>query len=330
MLKSIRSQLPPVVAPQARSRAPTIVESVKSALRSFSSPIGRRSSYTVASAYPADVFLSKDGDFTSLGLHPREARAFQSIADEHGLDVFVRTGNASRVANVGRPGLRSKMAGVYQKTNKGAFAAGLVVYTDEEIERAQNDLHAIHHPDPAHSELSARVLADEKLSLRELRPGTYGVRDGAGNFIYGDIDIHGVYRRRDGGSHAERVAASTFVPLFNAKLSETGLHSPSLLENGTPLVPKDFGVLPFHAIQHGAHDEWRERNDESYAGGVNMGPLPGVIHFRPGAKPHHISTVPHYRDILASLGLDSTYTSAAWSNGRNRLANARYTRVDSF
>jgi insecticidal toxin complex protein TccC len=278
-----------------------------------------------------DLSLSKDSDFTSLGLHPIEASAFRSLADEHGWDVFVRTGNASRVANVGRPGLRPKMAGVYQKTNKDAFAAGLVVYTEEQRAKARNDLDAIRHPDPAHSALSARVLASEKLNLRQLGPGTYGVRDGAGNFIYGDIDIHGVYRRSKGSSRAQRVGARTFVPLFNDKLSGTGLHSPSLLEFGTPLMAKEFGVLPFHAIQHGAHDEWRERNDESYAGGVNMGPLPGVIHFRPGAKPYHIATVPQYREVLASLGLDSTYTAAAWSNGRNRLAKERYTvHSDAF
>lgn len=329
MLKLIRSQIPPVGSSKTRSGLPAIGQATRSALRSFSSLIGRRRSYKMASPYPVDVSLSEDGDFRALGLDPLEASAFQSLADELGFHIFVRTGNASRVANVGLPGLRPKMAGVYQKTNKSAFAAGLVVYTDEQREQARNDLAAIRHPHSTHAALSARVLAREDLHLRELRPGTHGLRDGAGNFIYGDIDIHGVYRPRERGV-AQRVEASTFVPLFNAKLGETGLHSPSLLEHGTPLVPKDFGVLPFHAIQHGAHDEWSERNDESYAGGVNMGPLPGVIRFSLGSKPYHISTVPRYRDVLASLGLDSTYTAAAWANGRNRLAKERYTRLDAF
>ena len=329
MLKLVRSPFSSG-AWQTRGEAHAVKASRQPALRSFVGLPGRRGSYKVASPYPVDVFLTKDGDFTSLGLHPLEAGALQSLADEHGFDIFVRTGNASRAANVGLPGLRPKMAGVYQKTNKGEFAAGLVVYTDAQRERGRQDLDAIAQPDPAHSDLTARVLAGEALNLRELAPGIYAVRDGAGNFIYGDIDIHGVYRRRGAGRSAEPIGASSFVPLFNAKLSETGLHRPSLLEYGTPLVPKDFGVLPFHAIQHGAHDEWSERNDESYAGGVNMGPLPGVIHFRPGATPYHISTVPQYRDVLASLGLESVYTAAAWSKGRNRLAKDRYAPIDAF
>lgn len=301
---------------------------VRSVLRSFARMFWQRGRYTVASPYPQNGTLSEDGQFQSLGLHPREAVVFQSLADRHRYEIFVRTGHVSRAANVGRPGLRPKPAGVYQKTSKENRFPGLVVYRDNELVKAKRDLLAIDHPDPRHASRSLRVLATEGLRLRPLTDALHGLRDAAGNFLYGDIDIHGVYRRV-ADDQAERIGAGTFVPLFNADLTATGLHAASLLEYRTPMHEKEFGVLPHPPVQHGAHDEWSERNDAAYAGGVNMGPLPGVIHFRPGVKPHHVATVTHYRDILASLGQKGVYTSAAWTNGRNRLAAVRYLRRDS-
>lgn len=316
-----------VGADRARRRAPAVSAPLQSALRSLLGLLARRGSYRVASPYPAETFLFRDKDFRRLGLHPREASVFQSVADDYLFDIFVRTGNASRVQNVGRAGLRPKPAGIYQKTSKDAFA-GLVVYSDRE--KGSGDLDAVRHPDPLHSTRWARVLAEEGMHLRELAPGAFGVRDRACNFIYGDIDIHGVYQRNAERHWAKRITAHTFVPLFNDRLLRTGLYSRSLLEHGTLMKPKDFGVLPHHPIQHGAHDEWPQRNDPSYAGGVNMGPLPGVISFGPGKRAQYISTVPQYRDILASLGCDDPYTGPAWSNGRNRLAKSRYVAVDAF
>lgn len=297
-------------------------------LRPFASVLGRRGSYTLPRPYPDDVLLSQDSQFESLGLHSREAAAFQTLADRHHFEIFVRTGHVSRTANVGRPGLRPKPAGVYQKTNKGAFASGLVVYPKSQAAKAQADLHAINHPDPEHATHSARVLATEELSLCPLGPDMQGLCDGKGNLFYGDIDIHGVYARDETGAFVP-VDGATFVPLFNADLTATGLHAASLLEPGTKMEPKDFGVLPHSPIQHGAHDEWSERNNASYAGGVNLGPLPGVIRFRPRMPVQHVATVAHYRDILASFEQKRVYTGEAWSHGINRLAPVRYTRRNS-
>lgn len=291
----------------------------------------RRSSgsYTLPSPYPTNLVLSRASHFKSLGLHPREAAAFQALADQHRYEIFVRSGHVSRVANVGRPGVRPKPAGVYQKTNKGRFAAGLVIYPSADLEKAKRDLAAMRDVDAEHATLAARVLAAEGLNVKALGQDVLGVHDRAGNLFYGDIDIHGVYRR-GADALAEPIAAHTFVPQFNVRLVATGLHAPGLLKPRTAAVRKDFGVLPHSPIQHGAHDEWVQRNDASYAGGVNMGPLPGVIHFRPEAKPYHIATVGHYRDILTLLGRDTIYTADAWSNGRNRLASARYVRRASL
>ena len=301
---------------------------LRAVLRALVGLRGRRGTYEVLGPYPADGVLSKDSQFQSLGLHPHEKRTFQRLADRYRYDIFVRTGHTSRVANIGRPGLRPKPAGIYQKTSKNKFR-GLVLYEQNDTEQAQRDLAAIRCADHAGAPYGLRVLANEGLTVRALGQGVLGVRDGAGNFFYGDIDIHGVYRRT-AAHRAERVDAETFVPHFNADLVATGLHEARLLEQGTPMTPKEFGVLPHSPIQHGAHDEWHERNDASYAGGVNMGPLPGVIHFRPGRQAYHVCTVAQYRDILASFGQERTYTEAAWANGRNRLATARYVRLHSI
>jgi insecticidal toxin complex protein TccC len=294
------------------------------------SRLGRRASYTLPNPYPRDSPLFESDQFRDLGLHPREAAVFQRLAERHRYEIFVRTSDASRADNVGRPGLRAKPAGVYAKTNKlkTPVAVGLVVYRDGDESKWERDLERINRPDPAHASRSMQVLANEGLDVRPLGYGLHGLRDSAGNFFYGDIDIHGVYRRT-GPRHGERIHAETFVPQFNTDLTATGLHASSLLEYGTPMWQKDFGVLPHSPIQHGAHDEWSERNNANYAGGVNMGPLPGVIHFRRGAAPRYVATVAQYKDILASLGQAQTYTAAAWSNGRNRLAAVRYTRRDS-
>ncbi len=300
---------------------------LRAVLRTLVGLLRRCGSYEVRSPYPNHGVLTKDSQFESLGLHPHEKHTFQKLADRYRYDIFVRTGHISRVANIGRPGLRPKPAGVYQKTSKNKFP-GLVLYEQKEADKAQRDLADISRADRAGTPYGLRVLANEGLRLRALGQGVLGVRDGAGNFFYGDIDIHGVYRRI-APNRAERVDAATFVPLFNADLVATGLHEASLLEHGTPITPKDFGVLPHSPIQHGAHDEWRERNDASYSGGVNMGPLPGAIHFRPGQQAYHVPTVAQYRDILASFGQERTYTEAAWANGRNRLAAARYVLLHS-
>lgn len=301
---------------------------VGSILRSFARAFRRSGGYTLRSPYPVNSVLTDAAQFEALGLHPREPGAFQRLADRHRYEIFVRTSHVSRVANVGRVGMRPKPEALYRKTGRAASVPGMIVYADSEIEQAERDLAAIHHPDQLHASLAMRVLATEGLRLRPLGDGIHGVRDGAGNFFYGDIDIHGVYQRT-GPNRARQVNAGTFVPLFNAELAATGLYSANLLEYRTPMLKKDFGVLPYLPIQHGAHDEWARRNDPFYAGGVNMGPLPGVIHFRPGEKPRHVSTVAHYRDILASLGQERVYSAEAWDHGRNRLAAVRYVRRNS-
>jgi insecticidal toxin complex protein TccC len=215
--------------------------------------------------------------------------------------------------------MRPKPAGVYQKTSKGSYMPGLVGYEAEEDDRGMSDVRSIRHP---HHDApnSLQVLSEEGYSLRDLGEGMLGLRDEAQNFIYGDIDIHGVYKQEEGDSKATMIDASTFVPLFNERLIATGLHSPDLLEYGTVAREKDFGVQPWSPIQHGAHDEWDRRNDTTYAKGVNMGPLPGVIHFSPDPQmtPSYIGTTSLYQGELEGLGRDDIYTPEAWAKGNTR------------
>ncbi len=283
----------------------------------------RADSFDVPQPYPSPKPLRTSQDFGRLGLRGAEAEAFENLAKEKQLDIFVRTGTVTRTMNVGRPGLRPKPAGIYQKTSKDAYLPGLVLYKACEEKKGRSDLATVHNPDPHHAPLSMQVLATEGFHLRPVGDDYLGLRDQAGNFVYGDIDIHGVYARQADGP-AIKIPAEQFVPLFNAQLMETGLHGPHLLETNTEMKEKEYGVLPYSPIQHGAHDEWTERNNTKYAGGVNMGPLPGVIHFSPDAPPYSIESVPQYREALKLLKRDEEYVGASWANGRNRLATEHF------
>jgi hypothetical protein len=308
-----------------RKAAHRVSDGVKSLRKPFiaMSDASRIGGFTLPQPYAEHTALTAP-DFERLGLRSEEAAVFENLATEEQLHIFVRTGTSARTINVGRPGLRPKPAGMYQKTSKGAEQPGLVLYGAGEQEKGNKDLTAINNPG-RHVPASLQVLAEEGLHTREIGQDLLGVRDEADNFFYGDIDIHSVSSVQADGT-AKTVPASEFVPLFNERLIATGLHGPHLLESATVMREKEYGVLPYSPIQHGAHDEWTERNNGNYAGGVNMGPLPGVIHFSPDDAPYHIETVAEYRDVSASLDLDP-YVGEAWAMGRNRSGMERYRKV---
>jgi insecticidal toxin complex protein TccC len=300
-------------------------------LRTLTAILGssRTGSFTLPQPYAPSTALRAPKDFERLGLRSEEAAVFQELAAEKHWDIFVRTGTSTRTINVGCIGVRPKPGGMYRKTSKDAVHPGLVSRKASEVEEGCEEVDTINHP-PQHAPFSLQVLAEEGFHWREIGADILGMRDQAGNFIYGDIDIHGVYARQPDGSF-EKISASIFVPLFNERLMATGLHGPELLESTTLMKEKEYGVLPYWPVQHGAHDEWTERNNEDYAGGINMGPLPGVIHYSRGAArdaaPYHIATVPQYQDVLKSFNRDKEYVGPAWSNGRNRLADAHYRKL---
>ncbi|MDB5992039.1 MAG: repeat-associated core domain protein [Herbaspirillum sp.] len=284
----------------------------------------RTGSFTLPQPYAPSAALRTPKDFERLGLRSEEAAVFQELAAEKNWDIFVRTGTSTRTINVGCIGVRPKPGGMYRKTSKDAVHPGLVSRKASEVEEGCEEVDTINHP-PQHAPFSLQVLAEEGFHWRAIGADILGMRDQAGNFIYGDIDIHGVYARQPDGSF-EKIPASIFVPLFNERLMATGLHGPELLESTTLMKEKEYGVLPYSPVQHGAHDEWTERNNEDYAEGINMGPLPGVIHFSDDA-PYYIATVPQYRDVLKSFNRDKEYVGPAWSNGCNRLADAHYRKL---
>lgn len=78
-------------------------------------------------------------------------------------------------------------------------------------------------------------------------------------------------------------------------------------------------------IQHGAHDDWSERNNENYAGGINMGPQPGVINISGASKRARLfATTDEYRTYLqenAAVG-DTVYSANSWRAGNKRSWNA--------
>ena len=283
----------------------------------------RTGSFTLPPLYKQAAPLRLPKDFEKLGLRAEEAAAFQALAVEYKWDIFVRTGTSARTSNVGESDRRPKPAGIIQKTSKDSCHPGWVLYKVGERKKSEKDIAEINHPDPRRASTSLMVLAGEGFHLEPLNADVFAVLDGAGNVVYGDIDIHGVYAVRPDGS-AEKISADVFVRLFNEKLLATKLHGPGLLKNGTEMNEKEYGVMPYSPIQHGAHDDWTERNNPDYAGGVNMGPLPGVIHFSPDEAPYHIGTVPQYQECLNAMGRGGEYIPEAWANGRNRLAEEHF------
>ncbi|MGX5102949.1 RHS repeat-associated core domain-containing protein [Enterobacter cloacae] len=261
-----------------------------------------------------DLFVE---NIRRAGLHIEEYKAIHRVAVEKTWHINVRTGNSARVSYVGKMGVRPKPAGVYQKTFKGENNEGLVLYTADQAEKARQDLQTINTPS-AHAPEALQVLSREGFRLRPINEEQAALVDGFGNAVYGDIDIHSVL-----DENGSQVAPEEWVPVLNAALESTGLHkADNLLGWGDHSLTKTYGVKAHSPIQHGAHDEWHERNDETYAGGINMGPQPGVLNIRGLSRldDYELFTTEQYRVYMkafASNG-DSVYTEAAWDKGAAR------------
>ncbi|MCB1735618.1 MAG: hypothetical protein H6981_02920 [Gammaproteobacteria bacterium] len=220
-----------------------------------------------------------------IGMTPKEATALRTFAVRKGADVYVRDGGPTRLPHVGKTGTRPKPAGLYNKTDKTGDHPGLVVTGPG---NALDDHSGLGFDDPASV-----------------------VRDKHGNTVHGDIDLQRVDR---GG---QKVPAPEYIEALNA-------HLRSFSETARPHGPDEtYTALRVHTddkVQHGAHDEWAERNSMTYNGGRNAGPLPGVTKFsgNPKARGEHYSTTAEYRQELRSKGAESTYSRAAYARGAQR------------
>lgn len=226
-----------------------------------------------------------------IGLAEDEHRAFQGHAHGTGIDIGVRKGNPSRIPHIGAPGSRPKPEGLYSKTEKAdPDTKGLVTAKPGGV-----------------------IVKDDYRGMFDVASGETVVRDDAGNSIHGDIDLHGAYR---GG---RTVPAKEMVPALNKTLNAR-TRRPDVRTEG--LQPKDlerpFGVTPSDKIQHGAHDEWHERNDMGYQGGLNAGPQPGVVVYGADRRARMLDTTADYRGYLKSIGREDVYSEEAWAKGAAR------------
>ena len=216
------------------------------------------------------------------GLAHDELRVFKGAARATGAEIGVRTGNPSRLPHIGTYSV-PKPAGLYTKTAKGDAPHdihGLVALKDNE--QPPQGMPFVAGP----ARQGYRVLT----------------RGAGGPTVHGDIDLQRVTK---GG---KPVPESTFRPALNAALD-----AHSTREYRPPADPS-----AGDKIQHGAHDAWEQRNNQSYAGGVNAGPLPGVINFPPRGAPEVDYTTGAYRERLTREGLGGTYTEASWQKGAER------------
>lgn len=220
-----------------------------------------------------------------IGMTPKEATALRTFAVRKGVDVYVRDGGPTRLAHVGASGTRPKPAGLYNKTDKTGGHPGLVVTG----------------PGNALDDHSGRAFDD---------PGSV-VRDKHGNSVHGDIDL----QRMDRGG--QKLPAIKYIQDLNA-------HLRTFSETARPRGPEEtytaLRVRSSDKVQHGAHDEWEERNSMTYNGGRNAGPLPGVTKFsgNPRQRDEHYSTTAEYRQELRKKGAESTYSATAYAKGAQR------------
>jgi len=252
------------------------------------------------------------------GLHFSEYKALHALASEKDWHINVRTGDESRLDWVGKKGVRPKPAGIYQKTNKAGSFKGLVLYGINEMQKMENDIHAINTPGESAS-ASIRALAKEGYHAHILTPDQIALTDRFDNALYADIDIHSVLQ-----GNGVPVAPELWVASVNSALERTGLHKPgNLLGWGRHSVVKEYGVYAHSPVQHGAHDEWSERNNETYAGGINMGPLPGVLNIRRSSSisDYELFNTQQYRKYLCKFSAtgDSVYTENSWRAGGQRI-----------
>jgi insecticidal toxin complex protein TccC len=146
--------------------------------------------------------------------------------------------------------------------------------------------------------------ADQIPPRFQMPPGGGAVRDTVtGRHVHGDIDLKSVYHG------AERVPEDEYKPKLNAALDRG-----SRREYVSPTGPAG------HAdkVQHGAHDDWAERNNMAYYGGVNAGPIPGVVSFYPGGPPRASYTTKDYLETLKSRTGSTPYTAGAMARGKSR------------
>ncbi|MFL5912223.1 MAG: hypothetical protein ACJ768_16820 [Gaiellaceae bacterium] len=214
------------------------------------------------------------------GLRQDEYKVFKQQAASGDMEIGVRTGNPSRLPHVGTESV-PKPAGLYTKTAKGSAPAelhGLVALTGNEA------------LPPGLGLTRGDEVGDHTKVLRH------------GATVHGDIDLKRVMK---GG---KPVSESEFRPKLNAALDAGSLQEHRPAEN----------PAAGDKIQHGAHDAWDKRNDMSYAGGINAGPLPGVINFPSQGAPQVDYTTAAYHQRLGGEGQGGTYSAEAWQKGAAR------------
>lgn len=134
--------------------------------------------------------------------------------------------------------------------------------------------------------------------------------DEQGNTYHSDLDMHGVY-----GPDGRHWPEEDVVDKLNRGLAGSGRSRP---HNEHLLPPSDLGARASDKVQHGAHDQWAQRNDPAM--GPNRGPQPGATFYRPGAPPIHTDTAGQYRETLPIVGVDPArvYSDASWDAAADR------------
>ncbi len=239
----------------------------------------------------------KAGPPEKRGLRPRDHEVLLAKAQEKEVYIFVRDGNEDSVARMGKDyttptgktyPTTSKGEDMKAKTSKTDPTKGLVTFPNSTDERFRTlDSLAGEPPPMTKAELKAnqaefdkryKHFLDEKITGHNFtvlgENDGWLVIDAQGRAIHGDVDLHGVYGKDGRLMNSESIRAE---------------------------MNKEMGTKNF---QHGAHDEWPDRNKEK--AGVNRGPQGnnGVTVYGPDGEVYHFDTNEDMKSFYLDHGLD--------------------------
>ena len=241
---------------------------------------------------PTPVVFDPPPPAAARGTRARDDLALASKAKEKGRYILVRDSNADAVRWIGLKDAnveyRAKPENMKAKTLKEGPNAGLAAFPPDDP-RTLATLAGI-EPQTNAAALAANPTERDRRwwDYMEKNINKYGYKveghdksylvyldlgGGKKAYYHGDMDLHGVFDKNGG-------------KVLDSKSVRTELNQ----EFGTEL------------IQHGAHDEWPERNNKLMA--PNNGPQPPVTAYLPDGSMKHLKTVPEMKQFYEAHGLD--------------------------
>ncbi|MEZ6233122.1 MAG: hypothetical protein R3B68_02925 [Phycisphaerales bacterium] len=222
----------------------------------------------------------------SGGMRDLDDKTFADFAKEHKMWIFVREGNADGLPYMGKPGYAGKPESLKAKTADEGPHKGLACY-DPNHRKTQRFL--------------AELKGEKKLSVDDLMGGRtveQHMADPDSEFrrryeLYEkEIKVGGFVVRKDDGYVVEQPTAKGPVR-FHGDYDLHGVYKADgqFIED-TKAVRESLNFrMRAELIRHGAHDEWKARNDFAKSG-ANFGPRPPCFVYGPDGTRYWVGVTP--------------------------------------